>query len=587
MDTIKEFDNLNQSTFNLIKEYVQSLDLHFEHSLLYDNTAKEKLLDAGKRKSEFALIKESKLFDMFDQLVQKVNTLVTDSCYQLVRNDVMYIKYKKDDFFEPHTDFLTYKTNLFQEHTMILCLDADCTGGETIFHINPHFKHKCSNTIEPGKSVIFRKDFYHEGSPIKSGHKHILVVNLLETKKESDGYLAIRFKDNTINPLIIPTSNIFAFPNGLQKYVDKSSHDKIHIYESKYSYNQMKIIYDIMMRHHLSKEQYLEGITAINDFNINFENMIIDAEYISMGKITIDDESTDVVDDLDNKLVDKSTDSSSTDEESTDKDTTDESTDEESEKTVKVNNFSHTNSISSGNEIILFHDKNELDFYYQTIIKPQKMDYIPFTILFAEGQSSIDDSGISDISGCLMEILGEMEYIGDVSKLEPMNSSYNNRNTYDENKGCEKYYLDCDDCDDYYDSDFGHLTKQFSYDFKIFVGAKYFTNSELHDYLNETNTVTPGCNYENIKDDYDFENGEKHKFFSIDKKSGRIGFNKKQLKYVRSYWTNVKSTIIDNLSNATVRFPQILSHDDSGSLCNESYYGEFTLVRVSGLFKIK
>ena len=79
MDTIKEFDNLNNVLFNQIKEYVSSLDLTFEHSLLYDSVAKEKLLDTNKRKSEFTLIKESQLFNLFDQLIQEVNNRVQET----------------------------------------------------------------------------------------------------------------------------------------------------------------------------------------------------------------------------------------------------------------------------------------------------------------------------------------------------------------------------------------------------------------------------------------------------------------------------------------------------------------------------
>lgn len=136
MDTIKEFDVLDEQVFNDIKEYVGNMNLKFENSLLYDGVEKKKLHDDTKRKSIFSNITDDGLFDRFEKLIGKVNELVEGKKYTLVRNDVMYIKYKEGDFFESHTDFLTFKTNLFQEYTFILCLDAECVGGETVFTVN-------------------------------------------------------------------------------------------------------------------------------------------------------------------------------------------------------------------------------------------------------------------------------------------------------------------------------------------------------------------------------------------------------------------------------------------------------------------
>ena len=568
MDTIKEFDNLNDDIFNQIKECIGKLDLTFQHSLLYDSAAKEKLLDKSKRKSEFALIKEKTLFDLFDQLVDEVNRKVKESNFQLVKNDVMYIRYKEGDFFEPHTDFLTYKTNMFKEHTMILCLDADCVGGETVFHINPYFKHKCSNTIEPGKSVVFRKDFYHEGSMIKSGHKHILVVNLLEINEKVEGCLAIKFRDETHDPLIIPISNVFAFPNKLQKHIDRTSKDKIHIYECEYEYDVMKVIYHILMRHHITMEDYSKAIFLINELNIRFENMIVDAEYMNLDSDNVESIESETDNEANSSLDDSSLDE-----------------DEKEEILSKIKNkSSHVKKIKNKEQILLFSDKDEMDFYYQTIIKPQKLNYIPFMLVFAEGQSCVDDCGIEIIKSVIMETIGEMEYLGTASKLHSMNS-FREENNYSEDKGCDVMYFDEDD--DCLQGDEQNLLQTHFYDFKVFMGSKYFTDTELFNYLNKKNEVTPGCNYENIMDDYDFENGEELEFITIDKKSGRFGFNEKQLEYIKEYWPSVKKKIENKLSNAEINFPQILSHSDSGSLCNETFYGEFTLVRISGLWRIE
>ena len=57
------------------------------------------------------------------------------------------------------------------EYTMIICVDADCEGGNTILHLNNFFKHSSKFTTTPYHSLIFRKDIIHEGELIKNGYK--------------------------------------------------------------------------------------------------------------------------------------------------------------------------------------------------------------------------------------------------------------------------------------------------------------------------------------------------------------------------------------------------------------------------------
>ncbi len=74
----------------------------------------------------------------------------------------------------PHEDYLSLKSNCIEEYTMIICMDANCEGGETIFHVNEWFKHVSKSSITPGHCMIFRKDLKHEGAIVKSGEKNIL-----------------------------------------------------------------------------------------------------------------------------------------------------------------------------------------------------------------------------------------------------------------------------------------------------------------------------------------------------------------------------------------------------------------------------
>jgi hypothetical protein len=186
MDSIKEYDHIDQILFADIKQYVSTLDLKFEDSLLFDSQSKKKLLDKTKRQSKFCSIVDANLFNKFEKIVDILNA-DSESTYSLVKNDITYLKYKQYDFFEAHSDYLSYTSNMIKEHTLILCLDADCVGGETIFHINPKFKHSSKHTTMPGCMVLFRKDYIHEGNKLLYGYKEVLVANILETDSKYGG----------------------------------------------------------------------------------------------------------------------------------------------------------------------------------------------------------------------------------------------------------------------------------------------------------------------------------------------------------------------------------------------------------------
>ena len=60
---------------------------------------------------------------------------------------------------------------MVEEYTGIMCVNADCEGGETIFHFNKSFKHISKQSITEKNTLLFRKDIRHEGNLIKNGFK--------------------------------------------------------------------------------------------------------------------------------------------------------------------------------------------------------------------------------------------------------------------------------------------------------------------------------------------------------------------------------------------------------------------------------
>jgi hypothetical protein len=193
MHSIKEFGIIDNNIIDQIIKNVKDDNNDFDKSLLYSTKKKEKFVDENERTSSFKLLVSEALFDKFEKLLEKISFADKIYDYMLVRNDITYIKYDKGGFFKKHADYLSFTSNLVEEYTMILCIDANCTGGETKFHINPYFEYSSKASITSKNCVIFRKDLVHEGCEIQEGYKHILTANLLALPKKCEKIIEVTF----------------------------------------------------------------------------------------------------------------------------------------------------------------------------------------------------------------------------------------------------------------------------------------------------------------------------------------------------------------------------------------------------------
>ena len=227
-ENIKEFDIIDNKIQDEIINFVKSDKQIFTPSKLYSKSKDEKYIDTNERQSEFKTINDKKLFNLVDKYLEKINKLDKSNNYVLVKNDITYIKYKEDDFFQAHEDYLSLTTNMVEEYTGIMCVNANCDGGETIFHFNKNFKHISKSSITEKNTVLFRKDIRHEGNLIKNGFKEIITFNLWATPKKNDSIVIVSFKDilsengkeksckifeEESRYYIIPYGNVMAFDN--------------------------------------------------------------------------------------------------------------------------------------------------------------------------------------------------------------------------------------------------------------------------------------------------------------------------------------------------------------------------------------
>ncbi|KAL6074669.1 hypothetical protein QOT17_004064 [Balamuthia mandrillaris] len=281
----------------------------FHPSELYNRLEARKHVDQGKRRSLFKTLSDGESFRLAQALVDKLNAV--DGCHNyffLVRNNLTFIKYAEGDFFSAHEDFLSLSSNLLEEFTLILCVDADCEGGETVFHLNRFFTHTSKASITPKHAVLFRKDLCHEGALLRRGYKEILTFNLWATPRNSksksksksnngkeDGkerLVVASFEGSEGQVYVMPLSNVMAFENKMAGYIrfrglEEGRQPIINIHfggeEEEESmgitHESFDTIYRIMMRMYVPQHQM--DWQLVDYFNIDPKNVLLDVTVLS------------------------------------------------------------------------------------------------------------------------------------------------------------------------------------------------------------------------------------------------------------------------------------------------------------------
>mmetsp|Transcript_32952 Transcript_32952/g.76991 ORF Transcript_32952/g.76991 Transcript_32952/m.76991 type:complete len:599 (-) Transcript_32952:562-2358(-) len=181
-----EFDG---ATLECFRNICATSEIPFADSELYSPATDQKFLDKSKRVSEFRLHKSEEIFELSEAVARSISESDERYNYRVVRNDVSEIRYKAGGFFHEHEDFLSSRSNVITEYTLLLCVTpeegaGECRGGETVVRGNGTRMKSTATTI-PGKGLVFRKDLKHQGLQVGKGEKHILSVNLWATRKAS------------------------------------------------------------------------------------------------------------------------------------------------------------------------------------------------------------------------------------------------------------------------------------------------------------------------------------------------------------------------------------------------------------------
>lgn len=248
----------NDNIMNLIDLINEKIDilkpkLAKQTSSLYNKISKETVVDQFIRKSFKFNVLDDELFayikiilsNIFLKVESKVESIASEYKYQIIFDELELLVYEPGGFFLPHTDFQKLKSNMFQSYTMLIGLNSDVVGGETVLSNNKNELKVFKEPITKGGVLIFRNDIEHSSNVVMSGVKNVLKVDLLLYHKikdtEFDGLLIIT-NDNHANILCYDL-----FKNQKESIIYFAYHDKKKLLKlADVSYKEYEIILKIL-----------------------------------------------------------------------------------------------------------------------------------------------------------------------------------------------------------------------------------------------------------------------------------------------------------------------------------------------------
>lgn len=116
----------------------------------------------------------------FDKLKEVTN----ESKYIRSNNIIMSGTYNSNDSFGIHTDtglYYNLETKTKSKWTLLIYLNDDFVGGETIFYDTDTWEEYCRIKPEKGKALIFDINLWHSGDKIISGMKSWIGCEIIGT----------------------------------------------------------------------------------------------------------------------------------------------------------------------------------------------------------------------------------------------------------------------------------------------------------------------------------------------------------------------------------------------------------------------
>lgn len=325
MQFVQEYKILNPDLQSQIHGYINSDKRGFDQSMVYNSLDDEKLVVPEKRESQFKLFlchEHPELTKLCENYIHLINRMNKNISFMMVKNDVTHIKYAEGGFFKSHEDYLSLTSNMIDEYTLIMCLDADAVGGETILHLNDNFQYPSKATTTKFHTLIFRKDLKHEGALIQKGYKEIMTLNLWGIKAETERIIIVSFiKDNIVDKrtYAFNVADVMAYgeTNILRIFIsfkdkgnnqnsnnnnnNNNNENKVLRYEeTHYTYEEFEIIAKIYKKYKIDYNDFYKNQEIIDYYGFDWQDLLIQSyQEKIMGKInqknTVDLNTDDLI----------------------------------------------------------------------------------------------------------------------------------------------------------------------------------------------------------------------------------------------------------------------------------------------------
>lgn len=640
MQFIKEFEDIDISD---LSDYLLKCSQPFAASELYDSIEAAKFIDLSKRLSEFRAIVDPELFKISEKILKKLEEKDEYNSYLLVNNDITHIKYQPGGFFKSHRDYLSITSNIIEEYTLLICVTPEeiskiTKGGETLIHVSPYYTHVSKTTITTGSGILFRKDLLHEGSIILSGGKEIISMNILVIRKNTlnDGILFVTFPSSEKNSLIdtmqnksyaLSVSNINKVPQsllaGLVNFQNKS--DNIYKYECEnISYEDFAIIANVVNGVYISANEAIRNMDLLDYYGYDKKNLLInfndedipelenyddDENIIEEPKLGLGGETCYLCNKIDNKLYDCSK---------------CHKVKYCSKKCQKIH-WQQIHKIECGkvdlekNEQIIICQNAEKTKVFSKLAAELEQPMITFKIIFAEGTISFG-GGMSGTNPVMVKMQPVYVTLGDYENILLKINLMTTHPNIDEPENILDLMLDDNEDND---EDDENDDEKFKHNQSVKLVDEYYESEEDSDdekgenkkimRIERCENINFGLLFskpENMKElikstlgidskgypsllykDYISlpSNGKtlcSYKYFHIDE-NNKTCFTKDEAETMCEYLEEIKflDYVKRQINKIEFQLPQIFKSNDR-FFCNESVYGSFNFLEVTGMLMI-
>ena len=142
----------------------------------------------GVRNNDRVIFEDSNLAD---QLFSKVRTFIPEIYNELPPHSLnerfRFYRYTPNQRFKRHIDGVQTSGDRKSRVTMLMYLNDDLEGGETIFRekgVMPGSNDEYIISPEAGMALLFRHKLWHEGAPVKNGSKYVLRTDVFYNESD-------------------------------------------------------------------------------------------------------------------------------------------------------------------------------------------------------------------------------------------------------------------------------------------------------------------------------------------------------------------------------------------------------------------